>query len=129
MYVLGISRVHDSAAALVRDGEIVAFAEEERFTRIKHDGGFPAEAVKFCLERGGITLADVDHVAYYWQRWKEGIHAAKVFARYFPGTLAVFRNTNGDDGGKSEGGGLTIRPPAQNSRTRSVSEGACASAR
>ena len=48
MYVLGISRVHDSAAALVRDGEIVAFAEEERFTRVKHDGGFPAEAIKFA---------------------------------------------------------------------------------
>ncbi|GHG19812.1 MULTISPECIES: carbamoyltransferase family protein [Amycolatopsis] len=103
MYVLGISRVHDSAAALVRDGEIIAFAEEERFTRVKHDGGFPAEAIKFCLEQGGITLADVDHVAYYWQRWKEGIHAAKVFARYFPGTLEVFRNTNGDEGGRSAG--------------------------
>lgn len=103
MYVLGISRVHDSAAALVRDGEIIAFAEEERFTRKKHDGGFPAEAIKFCLERAGITLADVDHVAYYWQRWKEGIHAAKVFARYFPGTLDVFRNPNGDEGGRSSG--------------------------
>ncbi|EWC58701.1 Nodulation protein nolO [Actinokineospora spheciospongiae] len=96
MYVLGISRVHDSAAALVRDGEITAFAEEERFTRVKHDGGFPTEAIRFCLDRAGITLADVDHVAYYWQRWKEPIHAAKVFARYFPGTLAVFRNETGD---------------------------------
>jgi carbamoyltransferase len=103
MYVLGISRVHDSAAALIKDGEIVAFSEEERFTRVKHDGGFPAHAIRFCLERAGITLADVDHVAYYWQRWREGIHAAKVFAKYFPGTLDVFRNENADGGGKSAG--------------------------
>jgi carbamoyltransferase len=101
MYVLGISRIHDSAAALVRDGEIIAFSEEERFTRVKHDGGFPTRAIEFCLARAGITLADVDHVAYYWQRWKEPIHAAKVFARHFPGTLEVFRNPNGDEGGKS----------------------------
>jgi carbamoyltransferase len=92
MYVLGVSRVHDSAAALVRDGEIIAFAEEERFTRVKHDGGFPSRAVAFCLEHAGITLSEVDHVAFYWQRWREALHAAKVFARYFPGTLEVFRN-------------------------------------
>jgi len=97
MYVLGISRVHDSAAALLRDGEIVAFAEEERFTRRKHDGGFPAEAIRFCLRQGGIGLEDVDHVAYYWQRWREAWHAAKVFARHFPGTLAVLANESGDD--------------------------------
>ncbi|MFI6318242.1 carbamoyltransferase [Nonomuraea sp. NPDC050556] len=92
MYVLGISRVHDSAAALVRDGEIVAFAEEERFTRRKHDGGFPGRAIAYCLEQAGIGLGEVDHVAFYWQRWREAAHAAKVFARYFPGTLEVFRN-------------------------------------
>ncbi|GAA1018175.1 carbamoyltransferase [Acrocarpospora pleiomorpha] len=92
MYVLGISRVHDSAAALVRDGEIVAFAEEERFSRVKHDGRFPGGAINSCLDQAGITLAEVDHVAFYWQRWPEVAHAARVFARYFPGTLEVFRN-------------------------------------
>jgi carbamoyltransferase len=102
MYVLGISRVHDSAAALVRDGEIIAFAEEERFTRVKHDGRFPSKAVAFCLEQAGITLAEVDHVAFYWQRWKEALHAARVFARYFPGTLDVFRNRR-EGGTKSAG--------------------------
>jgi len=107
MYVLGISRVHDSAAALVRDGEIIAFAEEERFTRVKHDGRFPAKAVAFCLDQAGITLADVDHVAFYWQRWKEAIHAAKVFARYFPKTLDVFRNEHA--GVKSAGWLQTLR--------------------
>lgn len=102
MYVLGISRVHDSAAALVRDGEIIAFAEEERFTRVKHDGRFPSRAVEFCLNQAGITLAEVDHVAFYWQRWREAAHAAKVFARYFPRTLEVFRNQR-EGGAKSAG--------------------------
>ena len=102
MYVLGISRHHDAAAALVRDGEIVAFAEQERFSRAKHDGRFPTDAIRFCLEQGGITLSDVDHVAYFWQRWREPWHAAKVFARYFPGTLEVFRN-EGDQGTKASG--------------------------
>jgi carbamoyltransferase len=108
MYVLGISRVHDSAAALVRDGEIVAFAEEERFSRTKHDGRFPGRSVAFCLEQAGIDLGDVDHVAFYWQRWREAIHAAKVFARYFPGTLEVFRNER-EAGAKSVGMVDTLR--------------------
>lgn len=102
MYVLGISRVHDAAAALVHNGRIVAFAEEERFTRVKHDGSFPGRAVAYCLETAGITLADVDHVAFYWQRWREAAHAAKVFARWFPRTLEVFRNKR-DGGAKSTG--------------------------
>jgi carbamoyltransferase len=66
MLILGISAwYHDSAAAILRDGEIVAAAQEERFTRRKGDAGFPTEAVKFCLERAGATLADVDAVAFY----------------------------------------------------------------
>lgn len=66
MKVLGISAFyHDSAAALIRDGEIVAAAQEERFTRRKHDSGFPSHAVDYCLHEGGITLDDVDYVAFY----------------------------------------------------------------
>jgi carbamoyltransferase len=102
MYVLGLSRVHDAAAALVRDGEVIAFAEEERFTRVKHDGRFPSRAIEFCLNQAGITLADVDHVAFYWQRWREALHAAKVFARYFPKSLEVFRNER-EGGARSAG--------------------------
>jgi carbamoyltransferase len=64
--ILGISAFyHDSAAALVVDGDIIAAAQEERFTRIKHDLSFPQNAVRACLDIGGITLDDVDYVAFY----------------------------------------------------------------
>jgi len=65
-FILGISAFyHDSAAALIRDGVIVAAAQEERFTRKKHDPAFPANAVQYCLEEAGITLADVSHLVFY----------------------------------------------------------------
>ena len=65
-YILGLSAFyHDSAACLVRDGEIIPAAQEERFTRKKHDEVFPQNAMEFCLEFAGITIADVDHVAFY----------------------------------------------------------------
>ena len=65
-YILGISAYyHDSAAALVRDGEIVAAAQEERFTRKKHDFNFPDNAVQYCLEEAGIGPGDLDLVAFY----------------------------------------------------------------
>ncbi len=66
MLILGLSAFyHDSAACLVRDGEIVAAAEEERFSRRKHDAGFPAGAVRYCLEAAGATAADLDLVVFY----------------------------------------------------------------
>ena len=66
MNILGLSAYyHDSAAALVRDGVIVAAAQEERFSRKKHDAGFPEGAINSCLSEGGITLADVDEVVFY----------------------------------------------------------------
>ncbi len=66
MRVLGISAYyHDSAAALVADGDIVAAAQEERFTRKKHDPGFPRHAIEYCMREGGITLDDVDHIVFY----------------------------------------------------------------
>lgn len=65
-YILGISAYyHDSAAALLRDGEIVAAAQEERFTRVKGDASFPKKAVSFCLDRAGVTIDDVDVVGFY----------------------------------------------------------------
>ncbi len=66
MRILGISAFyHDSAAALIEDGEIVAAAQEERFTRKKHDARFPAAAVAYCLDQAGIDLGQVDYVAFY----------------------------------------------------------------
>lgn len=66
MRILGISAFyHDSAAALLVDGKPVAAAQEERFTRKKHDSGFPENAIRYCLSEGGITLDDVDHIAFF----------------------------------------------------------------
>jgi len=66
MNILGISAFyHDSAAALVRDGEIIAAAQEERFTRKKHDYDFPQNAVTYCLQEGGITAEQLDYVVFY----------------------------------------------------------------
>ena len=65
-YVLGISAFyHDSAACLVRDGDIIAAAQEERFTRKKHDSGFPREAVSYCLAEGKIALTDLKYIVFY----------------------------------------------------------------
>lgn len=65
-HILGISAYyHDSAAALVRDGEIVAAAQEERFTRRKHDPRFPQNAIQYCLDTAGVRLENVDHVVFY----------------------------------------------------------------
>ncbi len=66
IYILGLSAYyHDSAAVLLCDGEIVAAAQEERFTRKRHDADFPVHAVEFCLSRAGISLSEVDHIVFY----------------------------------------------------------------
>jgi carbamoyltransferase len=66
MYILGISAFfHDSAACLIKDEEIIAAAQEERFTRKKHDESFPRNAIKYVLSEAGITIDQVDHVAYF----------------------------------------------------------------
>jgi carbamoyltransferase len=69
MYILGLTTLGDSAATLIKDGEIVAAAEEERFSRRKHHSGFPYKAIEFCLDYAGITLKDVAHVGHYWKPW------------------------------------------------------------
>src|SRR5919202_283709 len=63
MYILGINAYHgDAAAAIIRDGRIVAAVEEERFNRRKHCAGFPTESVKYCLEAAGCSIEDIEHV-------------------------------------------------------------------
>lgn len=66
MHILGISCFyHDAAAALLRDGELIAASEEERFSRKKHDSGFPRLAIRFCLEEAGISMSEIDYVVFY----------------------------------------------------------------
>ncbi|MBA2620279.1 MAG: carbamoyltransferase [Acidobacteria bacterium] len=69
MYILGLTTLGDSAASLIKDGELVAAAEEERFSRKKHHSGFPYKAIQYCLDYAGITLKDVSHVGHYWKPW------------------------------------------------------------
>ena len=85
MNILGISAFyHDSAAAIIQDGKIIAAAQEERFTRKKHDPGFPAEAVKYCLEYSGLSIDKLDAVVFYdkpllkFERLLETYYAYKV---------------------------------------------------
>ena len=64
--ILGVSAYyHDSAACLLLNGDIVAAAQEERFTRKKHDPGFPHHAVRYCLNEGGISLTDLSYLVFY----------------------------------------------------------------
>src|SRR5690606_24719841 len=109
VYVLGLNQHHDAAAALVKDDQIVAFIEEERVTRVKHDGRFPGNAARACLEMAGITLGDVDHVAYFWQARKELAHAVRHFVTHLPDTLAVFRNDGGNYTDRAQGLVSTLR--------------------
>ena len=83
--ILGISAYyHDSAAALVRDGEIVAAAQEERFTRKKHDHRFPAKAVEFCLRQAGISAAELDAVVFYDKPLQKFVRLLETYLDYAP---------------------------------------------
>ncbi len=85
MDILGISAYyHDSAAALVVDGRIVAAAQEERFTRNKHDPGFPAQAVDYCLRAGGITAGDLDYVGFYDKPFLKLDRMLETYLTYVP---------------------------------------------
>jgi carbamoyltransferase len=69
MYILGLTTLGDAAAALIKDGQLIAAAEEERFSRVKHHSGFPYNAIKYCLDYAGIKLKDIEHVGHYWKPW------------------------------------------------------------
>src|SRR5213082_1700605 len=91
MYILGISAYyHDSAACLVRDGEVLAAAQEERFTRKKHDQRFPSRAVEFCLKRAGITAGELDHVAFYDKPLLKFERLLETYLDYAPRGLRSF---------------------------------------
>ena len=91
MLILGISAFyHDSAACLIKDGEIVAAAQEERFTRKKHDASFPKEAIKFCLEYAGVTVSELDYVSYYEKSSLKLDRLIKTYLMYAPKGLGSF---------------------------------------
>jgi len=92
MYVLGISCFfHDAAAALVKDGLLVAAAEEERFTRKKHDYGFPENAIRFVLNSESIRGQDLDYVAFFEKPFQKFERILMTSLQMFPRALPVFR--------------------------------------
>jgi len=91
VYILGIScYYHDAAAALIKDGEIVAAAQEERFTRKKHDAGFPSNAIAFCLAHQGITAADLAYVAFYDKPLIKFERILETYLAYAPSGIKSF---------------------------------------
>lgn len=94
MYILGVScYYHDAAAVLLRDGQIVAAAEEERFSRIKHDYGFPKLAIKFCLDHGGIHGGDLDYVAFFEKPFRKLDRILMTALQTYPQSWKVFRES------------------------------------
>lgn len=91
VYVIGISAFyHDSAAAVLRDGEILAAAQEERFSRKKHDAAFPAQALQYCLKEAGITLHDVACVAFYEKPFLKFERLLLTYLNYAPAGFFSF---------------------------------------
>jgi carbamoyltransferase len=90
-HILGISAFyHDSAAALITDGRIVAAAQEERFTRIKHDYNFPQNAIEYCLKEGGITADQLDAVAFYDKPFLKFERLMETYLAYAPKGISSF---------------------------------------
>ena len=92
MRILGLSAYyHDSAAALIDDGRIVAAAQEERFTRKKHDSSFPKQAIEFCLQQNGAALRDVDYVVFYDKPFLKFERLLETYVAFAPRGFASFR--------------------------------------
>jgi carbamoyltransferase len=92
MKILGISAFyHDAAAAIVIDGDIVAAAQEERFTRKKHDAGFPANAIAFCLEYAGLRPDELDHIAFYDKPFLKFERLLETYLAFAPRGFTSFR--------------------------------------
>ena len=89
--ILGISAYyHDSAAALLEKGTILAAAQEERFTRKKHDASFPVHAVRYCLEEAGISLKDVDYIIFYDKPLLKFERLLETYVSYSPSLITSF---------------------------------------
>jgi len=91
MYILGISAFyHDSSACLVKDGEIIAAAQEERFSRVKQDSSFPSNAINYCLKEAGITSSDLDLVAYYEKPFLKFERILETYLAFAPIGIKAF---------------------------------------
>ena len=91
MYILGISAFyHDSAACLIKDGLIISAAQEERFTRIKHDSSFPKNSINFCLKNSNINIDDIDYVSFYEKPYLKFDRLLKTYLSYSPIGLKSF---------------------------------------
>jgi carbamoyltransferase len=89
--ILGVSAFyHDSAAALLVDGEIVAAAQEERFTRKKNDAAFPSYSIRYCLEQAGLTEKDIDHVGFYEKPLLKFDRLLETYLSYSPSGFRSF---------------------------------------
>ncbi len=96
VYILGISAFyHDSAAALLKDGEIVAAAQEERFTRVKHDSRFPYRAVAYCLAQAGIQAADLQYAVFYEKPYAKFERLLETYLQFAPEGFPSFRRSIG----------------------------------
>jgi len=85
MLVLGVSAFyHDSAAALIEDGKVIAAAQEERFTRKKHDSGFPENAIRYCLVEAGVGMAEIDYVTFYDKPFLKFERLLETYVAYAP---------------------------------------------
>jgi carbamoyltransferase len=94
MYILGLSfYYHDGSAALIKDGQVVAAGEEERFTRRKHDPGYPERAIQFCLDHEGISIKDVDYVVFYEKPFVKFERIMQTAFATFPKSMRVFRES------------------------------------
>jgi carbamoyltransferase len=94
MNILGIScYYHDAAVALLRDGQLVAAAEEERFTRVKHDYNFPKNAIQFCLDSAGIQGSDIDYVAFFEKPFRKFDRILMTVLQTYPQSYKVFRES------------------------------------
>ena len=91
MNILGISAFyHDSAACLIKDGIIFAAAQQERFSRVKHDHAFPNDAIDYCLKEGGLTANDLDYVAFYDKPFIKFERLLETYLSYAPRGWASF---------------------------------------
>src|SRR6266404_2337147 len=94
MYILGFScYFHDAASVLLKDGQLIAAAEEERFSRVKHDSSFPKNAIRFCLDQGGIQSSELSYVVFFEKPFRKLDRILMTALQTYPRSYAVFRES------------------------------------